>query len=189
MTDLAEKTDVLVCGSGSAGLCAALWLSRHGINYQILEKRDGPLKVGQADGVQTRTVELFDSFNIAEDLLKDSYHVLELAFWISNQAGGIKRSHYAPDKETAISHQPHVILNQARLNEIMIGEINRTGEIPIEYGVEVKSVEVDEEEAKDLDAYCVRIKVVKDGVDRTIAAKYVLVSPDPSYKRTRMKLT
>jgi phenol 2-monooxygenase len=175
MTTNIEKVDVLICGSGSAGLCAALWLSRYGINYKILEKRDGPLRMGQADGVQTRTVELFDAFNIAEDLLKDSYHVLELSFWVSNQAGGIKRSHFAADKETEISHQPHVILNQARLNDIIIGEINRTGVIPIEYGAEVRSVEVDEDTAGDPDAYCVCVKAETGGVERTIAAKYVLV--------------
>lgn len=174
----AEQVDVLICGSGSAGLCAALWLSRYGVNYRILEKRAGALKVGQADGVQTRTVEVFDSFDIAEDLLKESYHVLELSFWVSNQDGTIKRSSYAPDKETQLSHQPHVILNQARLNDIIIGEINRSGEIPIEYGTEVRSVEVDGERAADPNAYCVRVTAEKEGVERVYDAKYVLVSRD-----------
>lgn len=185
-----EQVDVLICGSGSAGLCAGVWLSRFGINYKILERRDGPLRIGQADGVQTRTVEIFDSFGIAEDLLKESYHVLELAFWSPPpnpqqagdqppQAQGIRRARYAADKETEISHQPHVILNQARLNELMIGDIARTrGGLPppIEYGCEVKGVRVDESTVKDADANCVEVDVVtKDGVSKTYRAKYVLV--------------
>ena len=52
------KTDVVISGSGSAGLCAALWLARLKVPYIVLEKRDGPLKIGQADGVQCRTVEV-----------------------------------------------------------------------------------------------------------------------------------
>ncbi|KAL2195347.1 FAD binding domain-containing protein [Corynascus similis CBS 632.67] len=175
MTPEAKKVDVLICGSGSAGLCAAVWLARFGINYKILERRDGPLRIGQADGVQTRTVEIFDSFGIAEDLLKEAYHVLEVAFWSPNPEdpdGKIRRTKYAADKETAISHQPHVILNQARLNALMTSQLGPTP--PVEYECEVKGVEVDEEAAKDPDAYAVRVTAVKDGKERTYQAKYVL---------------
>ncbi|KAM7190987.1 3-hydroxybenzoate 4-monooxygenase [Naviculisporaceae sp. PSN 640] len=178
-----EEVDVLICGSGSAGLCAAVWLSRFAVKYKILERRDGPLKIGQADGVQTRTVEIFDSFGLAEDLLKESYHVLELAFWSpppqegEGKPQGIRRGHYAPDKETEISHQPHVILNQARLNDLLIGDIAKTRGMtpPIEYGCEVKSVRVDESKANDPDAHCVEVDVLtKDQVAKTYKAKYVL---------------
>ncbi|EAQ88712.1 hypothetical protein CHGG_05331 [Chaetomium globosum CBS 148.51] len=173
MTPEAEKVDVLICGSGSAGLCAAVWLARFGINYKILERRDGPLKVGQADGVQTRTVEIFDSFGIAEDLLKEAYHVLEVAFWSPDpDAGGIRRTRYAADKETAISHQPHVILNQARLNALMMGTLGAAP--PVEYQCEVKGLEVDSVAAKDPDAYPVRVSAVHDGKEKIYQAKYVL---------------
>ncbi|KAK0646770.1 FAD binding domain-containing protein [Cercophora newfieldiana] len=171
-----ETFDVLICGSGSAGLCAGVWLSRFGINYKIVERRDGPLKIGQADGVQTRTVEIFDSFGIAETLLKESYHVLEIAFWSPPEGEdgrdkGIRRARYAADKETEISHQPHVILNQAKLNELMIGELRRGGreDVPIEYGCEVKGLEVEGE-----GEFPVRVDVVSGGVPKTYRAKYVL---------------
>ncbi|AEO57248.1 hypothetical protein MYCTH_2303163 [Thermothelomyces thermophilus ATCC 42464] len=174
-TTEAEKVDVLICGSGSAGLCAAVWLARFGVNYRILERRDGPLKTGQADGVQTRTVEIFDSFGIAEELLREAYHVLEVAFWAPDprDPGEIARTRYAADKETAISHQPHVILNQARLNALMTGLLGP--EPPVEYGCEVREVRVDDgAAAEDPDAYAVTVTAVKDGVERTYRAKYVL---------------
>lgn len=57
---MAHEVDVLIVGSGSAGLAAANWLTRFNVNVRILEKRDGPLEMGQADGVQCRTVEVFD---------------------------------------------------------------------------------------------------------------------------------
>ncbi|KAK3400908.1 FAD binding domain-containing protein [Sordaria brevicollis] len=173
-----EQVDVLICGSGSAGLCAAVWLARFGINYKILERRDGPLKIGQADGVQTRTVEIFDSFGIGDDMLREAYHVLELAFWAQNIEGGnkdnIKRTRYAPDKETEISHQPHVILNQARLNELMISQLGSNP--PIQYSTEVKGVEVDESvDITDLSSYPVKVDAVSaDGTHKTYRAKYVL---------------
>lgn len=179
MTPEAEKVDVLICGSGSAGLCAAVWLARFGVPYKMFERRDGPLKIGQADGVQTRTVEIFDSFGIAEDLLKESYHVLEVAFWSEAQDGakGIRRTKYAADKETEISHQPHVILNQARLNAMMMGQLGPAP--PVEYECEVKSVQVDEEAAKDPAAYPVTVTTVKDGKEKIYQTKYALVGPVP----------
>lgn len=46
------KTDVLIVGSGSAGVCSAAWLAKCHIPCIIIDKRDGPLVMGQADGVQ-----------------------------------------------------------------------------------------------------------------------------------------
>ncbi|KAK0736423.1 FAD binding domain-containing protein [Apiosordaria backusii] len=168
-----EKVPVLIAGSGSAGLCAAAWLARFNIPYKILERRNGPLEIGQADGVQTRTVEIFDSFGIAEEMLREAYHVLEIAFWSPEGEKGIKRVRYEADKETEISHQPHVILNQARLNALMTGLLGSNP--PIEYGCEVKNVVVDENvDSNNLESYPVRVDAVQDGVQKTYRAKYVL---------------
>lgn len=166
-------TPVLIVGSGSAGLCAAVWLARLGIPFTILERRAGPLEVGQADGVQTRTVEIFDSFGLAEDMLREAYHVLEIAFWSGeNKEGGISRRRYAADLEEGVSHQPHVILNQARVNALMVGDVRRSlggeGGDGIEYGVEVTGVRVEDRG--------VRVEAVKGGEKRVYKADYVLVS-------------
>ncbi|KAI1871577.1 uncharacterized protein JN550_004571 [Neoarthrinium moseri] len=172
---MATQVDVLICGGGSAGLCAAVWLARCGIEYKILERRPGPLEMGQADGVQCRTVEVFESFGLSEDLLKEAYHVLELAFWAPDGAGGIKRTHYAADVEPGISHQPHVILNQARINALLAAEAQRvSGKSSIEYGFDVKGVEVDSVAAQDPQAHCVSVTAAKDGVEHVFRAKYVL---------------
>lgn len=166
-------TPVLIVGSGSAGLCAAVWLARLGIPFVILERRAGPLEVGQADGVQTRTVEIFDSFGLAEDMLREAYHVLEIAFWSGEEEAGISRQRYAADLEEGVSHQPHVILNQARVNALMVGDVRRSlgggGRDGIEYGVEVTRVTVVEEGG-------VRVEAVKGGEKRVYKADYVLVS-------------
>jgi len=200
-----EEYPVIICGSGSAGLCAALWLTRYGIPYIILESRDGPLRVGQADGVQCRTVEIFESFGIAKDLLGEAYHVLEIAFWADGDTAetdgdtvetngeddhrrgsgpqhgaqrdaGIRRTHFAADTPPGLSHMPHVILNQARMNDLMIGEIRRSGGNvpPIQYSCEVRQVRVDQDTASH--RYPVRVTAVKEGVEVEYRGQYVLVS-------------
>lgn len=173
----AGEVDVLICGSGSAGLCAAIWLARFGVNYKVLESRNGPLDVGQADGVQCRTVEVFESLGISESLLKESYHVMELAFWSSDGNGTIQRRQAAPDTESGLSHQPHVILNQARINGIMIDEVKRLrgdGKDGIEYGCQVDDVHILRDTKGDADSL-VEVKASKAGVPRIYRAKYVLV--------------
>lgn len=173
---MAENVDVLICGSGSAGLCAALWLSIYGIkSVKILERRPGPMTMGQADGVQCRTVEVFESFGIAEELLREAYHVLEVAFWSPDGKGGLHRKGRTADTQPGLSHQPHVILNQARINGLLL-EAMRTNGQEIDYGYTVKSVEVDSKLAKDPDSYSTTVVAERDGRDEIFKAKYVLVS-------------
>ncbi|KAF9894387.1 hypothetical protein FE257_007890 [Aspergillus nanangensis] len=173
---MVEKVDVLICGSGSAGLCAAAWLARLGISCKILERRDGPLVLGQADGVQCRTVEIFESFGIGEDLLREAYHVLEVAFWAEDGPGGkpIKRMGRTADTQPGLSHQPHLILNQARINKLLIEAMRRFNNQEIDYGYDVKHVEVDSEQAKDPEAYPVKVITKKDGKLVEFEAKYAL---------------
>lgn len=183
---MAEEIDVLICGGGSAGLCTGMWLARCGIPFAVLERRQGALTTGQADGVQCRTVEVFESFGLGELLLREACHVLELSFWEAGtppmdpdgQDGdaGIRRSHSAADTEPGISHLPHVTLAQARVNGLMTEEICRAGgSDPIRYGYEVTRVEVDAAAAEDPKAYCCVVTAQKDGVEHEFRAKYVLV--------------
>jgi phenol 2-monooxygenase len=75
-----EKVHVLICGSRSAGLCAATWIARHETRFKVLERREGPLALGQADGVQLRTNEFCGKCSIADEPLREASHVLEAAF-------------------------------------------------------------------------------------------------------------
>lgn len=170
-----EKVDVLICGSGSAGLCAATWLARYGVRCKVLERRDGPMKMGQADGVQCRTVEIFESFGIGEELLREAYHVLEVNFWADN-GGAIKRTGRTADTQPGLSHQPHVILNQARINGLLIELMQKFNDQQIDYGYNVSSVQVDSAAAADPEAYPVTVTAKKNGKTETFAAKYALVS-------------
>lgn len=129
--------------------------------------------------MQTRTVEIFDSFGVGEEMLREAFHVMEIAFWKwSEEKGGIQRSHYAPDKEAWISHRPHVILNQARLNALMLSQLADLG--VVHYNSVVKSVEVDDDAVKRGDDHCVRVQAVQGEEKQTWYARYVLVREKPS---------
>lgn len=173
---MTEHVDVLICGSGSAGICAATWLARCGLQCKILESRSGPLEIGKADGVQCRTVEVFESFGIAEEMLREAYHVLEVNFWGANEEGNLVWTGRTADTAPGLSHQPHVILNQARVNGLLLDAMNRFNAQSVDYGYNVKGVQVDSGIAQDSDAYPVTVITEKDGAEVNFKAKYVLVS-------------
>ncbi|KAE8152359.1 FAD binding domain-containing protein [Aspergillus avenaceus] len=172
--DMSEKVAVLICGGGSAGLCAATWLARYGIRCKVLERRDGPMTMGQADGVQCRTVEIFESFGIGESLLRESYHVLEVVFWADDGSGEIRRTGRTADTQPGLSHQPHVILNQARINGLLIGSMRRFNNQEIDYGYDIKDVKVESQLSTDPNAYPIKVTVEKEGETKIFEAKYAL---------------
>ena len=47
------------------------------IATRIVERRSGPLLMGQADGVACRSVEMFDAFGLSDRLLREAYWVNE----------------------------------------------------------------------------------------------------------------
>jgi len=61
-----SECDLLVIGAGPAGLTAATWAARCGIRARIIDRRGTKVFNGQADGLQCRSLEIFDSFGFAD---------------------------------------------------------------------------------------------------------------------------
>ena len=74
--------DLIIIGAGPAGLVAAAWASRYGVSCRIIDKNASRISTGHADGLQPRTVEILDSFGIADRPLKEGYHVIEICSWV-----------------------------------------------------------------------------------------------------------
>src|SRR4051794_41249341 len=114
---LPAEVDVLIVGAGPAGLVLAAQLAAFSeIRTAIVDRRDGPLAVGQADGVACRTVEMFETFGLADWLVAEAYWVNEVCFWRPDPEDPtrIKRTARVRDTEEGLSEFPHVIVNQAR---------------------------------------------------------------------------
>jgi 2-polyprenyl-6-methoxyphenol hydroxylase-like FAD-dependent oxidoreductase len=62
-------TDVLIVGAGPTGLALAVQLIRYGIDFVIVDKREGTTPFSKAIGVQARTLEIYQQIDLADSLV------------------------------------------------------------------------------------------------------------------------
>lgn len=176
--ELPEETDVLIVGSGPAGMIAAAQLAQYPeVDVRIIEQRPGRLEIGQADGIQARSVETFQAFGFADEVIAEAYHITEMCFWKPDPDNPehIIRTSRTPDDPTGVSEFPHLIVNQARVLDYFAEFARRSpGRITPDYGVQFLGLEVQGEGERPV---VVRVKHTagpRAGEERTVRAKYVI---------------
>ncbi|WP_017204113.1 FAD-dependent monooxygenase [Microbacterium algeriense] len=179
-TDLPDEIDVLIVGSGPAGMLLAAQMSQYpDIATRIIEKREGRLPLGQADGIQPRSVETFQAFGFAERIIAEAYNIGWMNFWGPNPENPreIVRTTRTADYAYDICEFPHLIVNQARvLDYFAEAAAHGPGRIVPDYGVEFAGLTVHAGGEYPVE---VRIRYVggeRAGEERTIRAKFVVGS-------------
>lgn len=169
---LPEKLDVLVVGSGPAGLTIAAHLSRYPqIQTRIIEQKDKPMLLGQADGISCKSMEMFEAFGFAKDVLEEGYWVNETHFWKPDPSNtkNIIRDARVQDVRDGISWMPHIILNQARVHDMYIDTMrNSPSRLEVDYECKLISFEIVGGE------YPIKAVVEEKGTRKTIIAKYLV---------------
>jgi len=67
---VALSTQVIIIGAGPTGLSMAAQLVRFGIDFIILDKKDGTTDLSKAIVVQARTMEIFDELGLAQKAIQ-----------------------------------------------------------------------------------------------------------------------
>ena len=187
-TELPDEMDVLIVGTGPAGMLTMAQLSQFpNINTRVIERRPGRLAVGQADGIQARSVETFQAFGFADEVINEAYQITEMAFWKPNPENPkeIVRAARTPDDPAHVSEFPHLIVNQARvLDYYAEASLRAPGRLAPDYGIQFEGLEIEDGAEYPV---IVRVKYTageREGEERTVRAKYVL-GADGAHSRVR----
>lgn len=175
---LPEKVDVLIVGTGPAGLCLAAQLAQFPeIDTMIVEASPRNIVKGKADGINTRTMEMFQAFGFAEKVKREVYWVNQTNFWMPDpkNPAHIKRIGRVQDVADDSSEMPHILINQARMHELFLEVMrNSPSRLEPDYNWALKDLTVDSA----TDDHPVTVTLEDTGVNwgetKTVRANYVV---------------
>ncbi|KAI0738661.1 FAD binding domain-containing protein [Daedaleopsis nitida] len=153
------QVDVLVIGAGPAGLMCANALAMAGVNVRIVDQRPIKIAAGQADGIQPRTIEVFQSYGLGRRLLEEGNQMHMAAFYNPSSSGGINRTNRAPDVTAPTARYPfEVTLHQGAIESIFLDSMQAHG-VQVERPIVPTSIELSQskEELKNPNAHPVKV--------------------------------
>lgn len=173
------EVDVLIAGCGPAGLCLAAQLAKvAGIRTMIVEPKPGPMEKGQADGINVRSMEMFQAFGFAEKVKRESVWINETTFWTPDPdlPANIKRVGRVQDVADGLTEMPHVLLNQARVHDMFLDIMrNSPSRLAPDYNLRVAGLTVHRDDRD----YPVEVSLEstapgREGELSTVNARYVI---------------
>lgn len=174
---LPQTVDVLIAGSGPAGLCLAAQLARvPQIRTMLVEPKAGPMEKGQADGISVRSMEMFQAFGFGEKVMRESVWINETTFWAPGTDAALSRVARVQDVPDGISEMPHVLINQARVHDMFLDIMRRSPHrLEPDYGLRVLDLVVDPQATE----YPVTVTLEhtapgREGQTATVRANYVI---------------
>ena len=189
--DIPDEMDVLIVGTGPAAVTVAAQLAHFpSIQVRAIEKREGRLTQGQADGIQARSVETFQAFGFANAIVDEAYRNVEMCFWKPDDKHpeNIVRVSRVPDDAHGASEFPHIYVNQSRVLDYFLGCAEQSpSRITPDYGVDFLDLEIDDTHEYPVAARIQYVAGPRKGDVRTVRAKY-LVGGDGARSNVRAAL-
>ncbi len=147
--DLTEsQVPVLIVGAGPAGLTTALVLGQQGVRSLVVERRAGVSPLPRATGINVRTMEIFRSLGIAEEVVSNSpdsrglAHMLEMEWLGGPVIQSIPyRSAIDPTDPRSPSPVGYGFCSQDVLEPILVSAVRRSGQAAVQHSTEVIAFE------------------------------------------------
>ncbi|KDQ19535.1 hypothetical protein BOTBODRAFT_102644 [Botryobasidium botryosum FD-172 SS1] len=143
---LESQVDVLVVGAGPTGLLLSFALASAGVNVRVIDKREERIPTGHADGIHPRTLEVLQSYGLADCILRDGARMHAMASYNPSPDGGIMRSLRSfPLQQRATLFQ-QATLTQSRIEECFRDGMKKNG-VEVEQPVVPIALEISDSKA------------------------------------------
>ncbi|GGP54203.1 FAD-dependent monooxygenase [Saccharothrix coeruleofusca] len=141
---------VLIVGAGPAGLATAYVLGRHGVASVVCEKYEGVNPHPRAHVVNTRSMEIFRDWGIADAVLREAVgpawgNVVWKHTFTGEELGRLPLARDEEEHFGSVSPVTAASCAQDRVQRVLLDALRQQGTATVRFGVEV--VELDEDES------------------------------------------
>ena len=177
---------VLIVGAGPAGLTAAITLARYGVPVLLVERRFELSGLPRATGVSLRTMEIYRSWGIEQELRAGELDVAwtsRAAQTMATLAQGITLPLGYPSREKSarVSPTTPAVIPQDHLEPVLLHHLETLAPGSVRLGVEVVGVTSGEEGVH------AEVRDVTTGRTESVHASY-LIAADGAYSKVRAGL-
>ncbi|WP_410784904.1 FAD-dependent monooxygenase [Kribbella sp. C-35] len=111
--------NVLIAGAGPTGLTLGIELARRGIAVRVIDKATEFFNGSRGDGLQPRTLEVFEDLGVLDDVLTQSLPIPLMKIFISGQPFGERRMADPVEPTPDIPYPNARMLGQSRTEKIL----------------------------------------------------------------------
>ncbi|KAI5991956.1 FAD binding domain-containing protein [Pisolithus albus] len=152
--------DVLIIGAGPAGLmCGNALAVAGGIEVKIIDQRPSKISVGHADGLQPRTIEVLQSYGLAERLLYEGNHMYMCVRQETSTLNVPMFTTRVPDVSIPTARYPFKIaLHQGAIEDAFLDSMAQHN-LKVDRPVKPLAIELsrDQEELRSLSSYPIKV--------------------------------
>ncbi|KAJ5859626.1 hypothetical protein N7534_004903 [Penicillium rubens] len=190
MSSSTSFVDLLIVGAGPAGLTAACWAAQYQMSTRIIDQKGSRTETGHADGIQSRTLEILESFGIVDPILNQGIHDVDMAHWATEPGTGNIERHKRYEADSGQSSRfGQIMLNQGAVEQVLVDYL-RNKNVYVERHKEAKTLHLLPVGGEDKEEFPVIVRarsVEKCGVEDTIHARY-LIACDGAHSWVRNQL-
>lgn len=158
------------------------------LKIRIIDKRSTKIFTGQADGLQSRTLECMQNLGIAQKILAESNELYSIALYNPDENGVIRRTDRIPDTMPGVSRFHQCVLHQGRIERHLIDSTLETsgGRIKIERPIITEDMEIDESLVEDPEAYPVTVTLRYMGEEESTPKQFGHKTENGLYRSVSM---